>query len=73
MIAAFPFRESSIICLMRSAIPIIMAGIVLWTIALIVAIIANAVAKIILTCLLGITLGFIGIRYTQRRAKREGK
>ena len=57
---------------MRSAIPIIIAGIV-WTIALIVAIIANAVAKIIFTCLLGITLGFIGIRYTQRRAKREGK
>jgi hypothetical protein len=58
---------------MRSAIPIIIAGIVLWTVALVIAIIVNAVAKIILTCLLGIALGFIGIRYTQRRAKREGK
>jgi len=58
---------------MRSAIPIIIAGIVLWTIALVIAIIVNALAKIILTCVLGITLGFIGIRYTQRRAKREGK
>jgi hypothetical protein len=58
---------------MRSAIPIIIAGIVLWTIALVIAIVVNAVAKIILTCLLGIALGFIGIRYTQRRAKREGK
>ena len=57
---------------MRSAIPIIIAGIVLWTVALVIAIIVNAVAKIILTCLLGIALGFIGIRYTQRRAKREG-
>ena len=58
---------------MRRAIPIIIAGIVLWTIALVIAIIVNAVVKIILTCLLGIALGFIGIRYTQRRAKREGK
>lgn len=58
---------------MRSAVPIIIAGIVLWTIALIIAIIVNAVAKIILTCVLGIALGFIGIRYTKRRAKREGE
>jgi hypothetical protein len=58
---------------MRSAIPIIIAGIVLWTIALVIAIIVNAVAKIVLTCLLGITLGLIGIRYTKRRAKREEK
>ena len=58
--------------IMRSAIPIIIAGIVIWTIALVIAIIVNAVAKIILTCLVGITLGFIGIRYTKRRAKREG-
>ena len=58
---------------MRSAIPIIIAGIVLWTIALVIAIIVNAVTKIVLTCLLGITLGLIGIRYTKRRAKREEK
>ena len=58
---------------MRSAVPVIIAGIVMWTIALVIAIIVNALAKIILTCVLGITLGFIGIRYTQRRAKREGK
>ena len=58
---------------MRSAVPVIIAGIVVWTIALVIAIIVNALAKIVLTCVLGITLGFIGIRYTQRRAKREGK
>ena len=58
---------------MRSAVPVIIAGIVVWTIALVIAIIVNALAKIILTCVVGITLGFIGIRYTQRRAKREGK
>lgn len=55
----------------RGAVPIIIAGIVVWTVALIIAIIVNAVAKIILTCALGILLGFIGIRYTRRRAKRE--
>ena len=55
----------------NSAVPIIIAGIVVWTIALVIAIIVNAVAKIIVTCLLGIALGFIGIRYTRRRAKRE--
>ena len=58
---------------MRSAIPVIIIGIILWTIALIFAIIVNAVAKIILTCVLGILLGFIGIRYTKRRANREEK
>jgi len=58
---------------MRNAVPVIIAGIVLWTIVLIIAIIVNAVAKIILTCLLGIVLGLIGIQYTKRRAKREEK
>ena len=59
------------LAIMRSAIPIIIAGIVLWTIALIIAIIVNALAKIILTCVLGITLGFIGIRYTKTRAEKR--
>ena len=58
---------------MRGAVPIIIIGIVAWTIALIFAIIVNAVAKIVLTCLLGIALGLIGIRYTKRRANREEK
>ena len=73
MIAKFPYDESSMIAIMRSAVPVIIAGIVVWTIALVIAIIVNALAKIILTCLLGITLGLIGIRYTKRRAQREGK
>ena len=57
---------------MRGAIPVIVFGIILWTIALVVAIIANAMAKVIFACTLGIVLGLIGIRYTKRRAKREG-
>lgn len=58
---------------MRSAIPVIIIGIIVWTIALIIAIIIDAIAKIILTCLVGIFLGFLGLRYTTRRMKREGK
>ena len=72
MIAKFPLAHSSMLTIMRSSIPIIIAGIVIWTFALVIAIIVDAIAKIILTCLVGITLGFIGIRYTKRRAKREG-
>ena len=55
---------------MQSAIRVIIFGIVLWSIALVVAIILNAVAKIILTCLLAILLGFIGIYYTNAREKK---
>ncbi|MEY3836833.1 MAG: hypothetical protein RLZZ448_662 [Actinomycetota bacterium] len=55
---------------MQSAIRVIIFGIVLWSIALVVAIVVNAVAKIILTCLLAILLGFIGIYYTRARDKK---
>jgi len=58
------------IAYMQSAIRVIIFGIVLWSIALVVAIILNAVAKIILTCLLAILLGFIGIYYTKAREKK---
>ena len=65
--------ESSMLQIMRSAMPIIIAGIVVWTIALIIAIIVDALAKIILTCVMGIFLGFLGLRYTRRKIKRERK
>jgi hypothetical protein len=70
--ATYSLSESSMIHFMRGAIPVIVIGIILWTIALVVAIIANAMAKVIFACILGIVLGLIGIRYTKRRAKREG-
>jgi len=57
---------------MQGAIKVIIFGIVLWSIALVVAIVVNAVAKIILTCLLAILLGFIGIYYTKAR-ERKGR
>lgn len=56
---------------MQSAIRVIIFGIVLWSIALVVAIVVNAVAKIILTCLLAILLGFAGIYYTKAREKKS--
>jgi hypothetical protein len=55
---------------MQGAIRVIIFGIILWSIALVVAIVVNAVAKIILTCLLAILLGFIGIYYTKAREKK---
>lgn len=55
---------------MQSAIRVIIFGIVLWSIALVVAIVVNAVAKIVLTCLLALLLGFIGIYYTKAREKK---
>jgi hypothetical protein len=55
---------------MQSAIRVIIFGIILWSIALVVAIVVNAVAKIILTCLLAILLGFIGIYYTKARGRK---
>jgi hypothetical protein len=55
---------------MQSAIRVIIFGIILWSIALVVAIVVNAVAKIILTCLLALLLGFIGIYYTKARERK---
>jgi hypothetical protein len=56
---------------MKGAIPVIIAGIILWSIALVISILVNAMAKIILVCVCGIALGLIGIRYTKRRAARD--
>lgn len=60
------------LAIMRSAIPVIIVGIILWSIALVVSILVSALAKVIITCMVGITLGLLGIRYTRRRADREG-
>jgi Protein of unknown function (DUF2530) len=56
---------------MKNAVLTIWLGIVVWAIALVVEIARNAKATAIWTCLFGIALGFIGLRYTIRRAKRE--
>jgi hypothetical protein len=56
---------------MKGAVPIIIAGIILWSIALVISILVNAMAKIILVCIVGIFFGLLGIRYTKRRAARD--
>jgi len=57
---------------MRQALLVISIGIVGWTVFLVFALASNADSKSIYTALVGIALGFIGIRYTIRRARREG-
>ncbi len=56
---------------MRQALLVISIGIFGWTVFLVFALASNAEAKFIYTALVGIALGFIGIRYTIRRARRE--
>ncbi len=55
---------------MKSALLVIGIGISIWLAALIVALAIGAQSKVIYTCLVGIALGLIGIRYTIRRANR---
>jgi hypothetical protein len=43
-----------------------------WVIAGVIAIAINAEAKIIWTCVMGVGLGLVGIRYTIRRDRRSG-
>ena len=52
-------------------VAVIIAGIVMWVIALVVLIAVNASANKLWICLVGIALGLIGLRYTIRRARRE--
>ena len=57
---------------MRAAVVTIISGIVIWSIALVILIAIGASSEKIYTCIVGALLGLIGLRYTIRRAKREG-
>ena len=57
---------------MRAAVTTIIVGIVAWFVALVVLIAIGASSEKIYTCIVGAGLGLIGLRYTIRRAKREG-
>ena len=57
---------------MRQAIATITIGIIAWIVALVVLIAIGASSEKIYTCIVGAALGLIGLRYTIRRAKREG-
>jgi len=57
---------------MRQVVGTIVAGIIIWAIALVILIAISASANSIWICIVGIALGFVGLRYSIRRAKREG-
>jgi uncharacterized membrane protein HdeD (DUF308 family) len=57
---------------LRNAVTLVVIGTMCWVIAGVIALAANADAKVILTCVMGAALGLVGIRYTIRRDRRSG-
>lgn len=57
---------------LRNSVILVAIGTLCWVIAGIIAVAVNADAKIIYTCIMGVALGLMGIRYTVRRDKRSG-
>ena len=51
---------------------VIIIGICAWFVAAIIGLLINADAKFFGTCLTGVVLGLIGIRYSIRRDRRSG-
>lgn len=56
----------------RSVVVQLSLGVCAWVVAGVVALLAHAQSKIIWTCVCGAALGFLGIYYTIRRARRSG-
>jgi hypothetical protein len=57
---------------LRNAVTLVAIGTMCWVIAGVIALAVNAEAKIIWTCVMGVGLGLVGIRYTIRRSRRSG-
>jgi hypothetical protein len=57
---------------LRNAITLVVIGTICWVIAGVIAVAADADAKVIWTCVMGAGLGLVGIRYTIRRDRRSG-
>ena len=57
---------------LRNAVTLVAIGTMCWVIAGVFALAVNAEAKIIWTCVMGVVLGLVGIRYTNRRSRRSG-
>ena len=55
----------------KAVVTLIAIGTICWLAAGVVAIAAGAESKIIWTCVVGVALGLIGIRYSIRRNKRS--
>ena len=56
----------------KTVVVLITLGSIAWLAAGVVAIAMGAEAKIIWTCVVGASLGVIGIRYSIRRFRRSG-
>lgn len=56
----------------RTVVILITIGTIAWLVAGAIALVIGTESKIIWTCVLGATLGAIGVRYSIRRAKRSG-
>jgi uncharacterized membrane protein len=57
---------------LRNAVTLVAIGCTCWVIAGVIAIAMGADAKVIWTCVIGVILGLLGIRYTIRRDRRSG-
>jgi uncharacterized membrane protein HdeD (DUF308 family) len=57
---------------LRNAVTLVVIGSICWVVAGVIAVAANADAKVIWTCVMGAALGLVGIRYTIRRDRRSG-
>jgi hypothetical protein len=57
---------------LRNALTLVAIGTTCWVVAGVIAFAMNADAKVIWTCVSGIALGLIGVRYTIRRERRSG-
>jgi uncharacterized membrane protein HdeD (DUF308 family) len=57
---------------LRNAVTLVAIGTMCWVIAGVIALAVNAEATIIWTCVMGLALGLVGIRYTIRRDRRSG-
>lgn len=56
----------------KSVVLLITIGSIAWLVAGMVALVIGADSKVIWTCVLGATLGVMGIRYSIRRDRRSG-
>jgi hypothetical protein len=57
---------------LRNVVTLVAIGTSCWVVAGVVAVAIGADTKIIWTCVSGMALGLIGIRYTVRRSRRFG-
>jgi uncharacterized membrane protein HdeD (DUF308 family) len=57
---------------LRNAVTLVVIGTFCWVISGVIALAIAADAKVIWTCVMGVVLGLVGIRYTIRRDRRSG-